>query len=143
MILVDSNLLLYAFDAGAKRHAEARSWLENVLDSSEQVGLAWVALLAFIRIGTNPSALSRAFSVEEATTIVASLLEQRSVLVLHPGERHWTLLRQLLVDAQARGDLVTDAHLAALAIEHGAVVCTTDRDFARFPGLRWRNPLQS
>ncbi|MFI5090494.1 MAG: TA system VapC family ribonuclease toxin [Terriglobales bacterium] len=143
MILVDSNLLLYAFDAGSKRHVEARSWLESVLDRSEQVGLAWVALLAFIRIGTNPSALSRAFSVEEATTIVSSLLEQRNVIVLHPGERHWTLLRRLLADAQARGDLVTDAHLAALAIEHGATLCTTDRDFARFPGLRWQNPLQS
>ena len=143
MILVDSNLLLYAFDAGSKRHVEARSWLESVLDRSEQVGLAWVALLAFIRIGTNPSALSRAFSVEEATTIVSSLLEQRNVIVLHPGERHWTLLRRLLADAQARGDLVTDAHLAALAIEHGATLCTTDRDFARFPDLRWQNPLQS
>jgi len=143
VILVDSNLLLYAFDAGSKRHVEARSWLESVLDRSEQVGLAWVALLAFIRIGTNPSALSRAFSVEEATTIVSSLLEQRNVIVLHPGERHWTLLRRLLADAQARGDLVTDAHLAALAIEHGATLCTTDRDFARFPGLRWQNPLQS
>jgi uncharacterized protein len=143
VILVDSNLLLYAFDAGATRHGEARSWLESVLDSSEQVALAWVALLAFIRIGTNPSALSRALSVEEATTIVSSLLALRNVIVLHPGERHWTLLRELLADAQARGDLVTDAHLAALAIEHGAVVCTTDRDFARFPGLRWQNPLQS
>jgi len=143
VILVDSNLLLYAFDAGAEHHVRASSWLEDVLNNSEQVGFAWVALLAFIRIGTNPRALGRAFSVEEATTIVSSLLGRRNAILLHPGERHWILLRRLLADAQARGDLVTDAHLAALAIEHGAVVCTTDRDFARFPGLRWRNPLQS
>jgi toxin-antitoxin system PIN domain toxin len=142
VILVDSNLLLYAFDAGAKDHDRASLWLESVLASSEQVGFAWVTLLAFIRIGTNPRVLGRAFSVEEATGIVSSILGQRSAILLHPGERHWTLLHQLLVDAQARGDLVTDAHLAALAIEHGAVVCTTDRDFARFPGLRWQNPLQ-
>jgi toxin-antitoxin system PIN domain toxin len=143
VILVDSNLLLYGFDAGAKHHVRARSWLENVLDSSEQVGFAWVTLLAFIRIGTNPSALLRALSLEEAATIVSSILERRNAILLHPGERHWTLLRQLIVDAQARGDLVTDAHLAALAIEHGATLCTTDRDFARFPGLRWQNPLQA
>ena len=143
MILVDSNLLLYAFDAGAKRHAEARSWLEKVLNSSPQVGFAWVALLAFIRIGTNPSALAQGFSVEEATGIVSSLLEWPTAILVHPGEQHWTLLRRLLIDAQARRDLVTDAHLAALAIEHGATLCTTDRDFARFPGLRWQNPLEA
>lgn len=143
MILVDSNLLLYAFDAGAKHHAGARSWLEDVLDSANQVGFAWVTLLAFIRIGTNPNALSRALSLEEATSIVSSILQRQNAILLYPGERHWTLLRQLLIDAQARGDLVTDAHLAALAIEHGATVCTMDRDFARFPGLRWRNPLES
>jgi uncharacterized protein len=143
VILVDSNLLLYAFDAGARYHDRARSWLQNVLDSSEQVGFAWVTLLAFVRIGTNPSALSRALSLDEATTILSSILERRNTILLHPGERHWTLLRQLLVHAQARGDLVTDAHLAALAIEHGATVCTVDRDFARFPGLRWQNPLES
>jgi toxin-antitoxin system PIN domain toxin len=143
VILVDSNLLLYAFDAGARYHGRARSWLESVLDSSEQVGFAWVTLLAFVRIGTNPSALSRALSLEEATTILSSILERRNTILLHPGERHWSLLRQLLVNSQARGDLVTDAHLAALAIEHGATVCTTDRDFARFPGLRWQNPLES
>ena len=142
MILIDSNLLLYAFDAGSKRHAEARSWLEDVLNASEQVGFAWVALLAFIRIGTNPSALGQALSVEEATGIVSGLLEQPNAVLVHPGEQHWTLLRRLLIEAQARRDLVTDAHLAALAIEHGAMLCTTDRDFARFPGLRWQNPLQ-
>ena len=142
MIQVDSKQLLYAFDAGAKRHAEACSWLENVLNGSEQVGFAWVALLAFIRIGTNPSALGQALSVEEAAGIVSGLLEQPSAVFLHPGEQHWTLLRRLLIEAQARRDLVIDAHLAALAIEHGAMLCTTDRDFARFPGLRWQNPLQ-
>ena len=142
MILVDSNLLLYAFDAGAKEQDRARAWLEGVLSGPEHVGFAWVTLLSFIRIATNPRVLARAFSVEEATTIVSSILERRNFILVHPGERHWMLLRQLLVDAQARGDLVTDAHLAALAIEHGATLCTTDRDFARFPGLRWQNPLQ-
>ncbi|HYY69830.1 MAG TPA: TA system VapC family ribonuclease toxin [Terriglobales bacterium] len=117
--------------------------METVLNSPERVGFAWVALLAFMRSGTNPRALSQALSVDEATRIVSSLLERPSAVLVHPGERHWALLQRLVVDAQARGDLVTDAHLAALAIEHGAVVCTTDRDFARFPGLRWQNPLQA
>jgi len=143
VILLDSNLLLYAFDAGAKRHAGARSWLEGVLNDAEPVGLAWAVLLAFIRIGTNPAALSQALSLEEATAIVSDLLERPTITLVHPGEQHWVLFRRLLMDAQARGDLVTDAHLAALAIEHGAMLCTTDRDFARFPGLRWQNPLEA
>ena len=143
MILLDSNLLLYAFDAGAKRHVEARAWLEDVLNGAEPVGFAWVVLLAFIRIATNPTALSQALSLEEATGIVSDLLERPTATLVYPGEQHWVLFRRLLMDAQAKGDLVTDAHLAALAIEHGAIVCTTDRDFARFPGLRWQNPLQA
>ena len=113
------------------------------MNGAEPVGLAWIVLLAFIRIGTNPAALSRALSLEEATGIVADLLERPTAALVHPGEQHWVLFRRLLMDAQARGDLVTDAHLAALAIEHGATLCTTDRDFARFPGLRWRNPLEA
>ena len=143
MILPDSNLLLYAFDAGAKRHVEARAWLEDVLNGREQLGMAWVVLLAFIRISTNPTALRKALSLEEATGIVSDLLERPTVILIHPAERHWMLFRQLLIAAQAKGDLVTDAHLAALAIEHGAVLYSTDRDFARFPGLRWQNPLES
>jgi uncharacterized protein len=143
VILPDSNLLLYAFDAGAKRHVEARAWLEDVLNGREQLGMAWVVLLAFIRISTNPTALRKALSLEEATGIVSDLLERPTVILIHPAERHWMLFRQLLIAAQAKGDLVTDAHLAALAIEHGAVLYSTDRDFARFPGLRWQNPLES
>jgi uncharacterized protein len=142
MIVVDANLLLYAHDAGAVHHAAARRWLESVLSGDETVGLSWAVLLAFVRVGTNPRLRKDAPTVEEASAIVAGWLERPSVTLLNPGERHWEILRNLMVKGQARGPLVTDAHLAALAIEHGAVLATTDRDFARFPGLKFFNPIE-
>jgi len=141
MILIDANLLLYAYDSGSVHHEAARGWLETVLSNSEPVGLAWVALLAFLRIGTDRRLRKDAPSIEEATAIVSGWLEQPMVTLLDPGERHWEILRRLLQEGQASGPLVTDAHLAALAIEHGATLATTDRDFSRFPGLRVLNPL--
>jgi len=141
VILVDANLLLFAYDAASEHHARARTWLEDVLSGSDPVGFAWVTLLAFLRIATNPRALARPLTLAEATAIVSSWLGQPCVSLLQPGERHWEILSGLLEPAQARGPLVMDAHLAALAMEHGAVLASNDRDFARFDGLQIVNPL--
>jgi toxin-antitoxin system PIN domain toxin len=141
LTLIDANLLLYAYDASSRFHGVARPWLESQLSGPEPVGLPWAVLLAFLRISTNPRALARPLAVEDAAAIVASWLDQRCVVPAEPGERHWEILAGLLARAQARGPLVTDAHLAALAIEHGALLATTDRDFARFERLRMVNPL--
>ncbi len=143
MILSDVNLLLYAHDVGSPFHPAARRWLEGTLDQPTPFALAWVTLLSFLRISTNPRALQRPYSVVEAGNIVAEWLGRANVRILSPGEQHWSILQRLLVQAQALGDLVSDAHLAALAIEHGALLCSTDRDFSRFPGLRWENPLET
>lgn len=143
MILLDANLLLYAYDASSEHHARAKAWLEEVLSGSDPVGFPWATLLTFLRIGTNPRALHSPLTVAEATAVVGSWLAQPCASVVNPGERHWELLTALLASAQARGPLVMDAHLAALAIEAGATLATNDRDFARFEGLRVVNPLAS
>jgi len=143
MILVDANLLLYAHDAGSAHHSAACRWLENTLSGDEPVGLAWAAVLAFLRVGTNTRLRRDAPTLEEAIAIVAAWFERPAVTLLNPGERHWEILREMMTKGQARGPLVTDAHLAALAIEHGAALATTDRDFARFPGLKFFNPLDA
>jgi hypothetical protein len=140
--LLDASVLLHAYDPDFQRHQQSRTWLEKSFSDPEKVGLAWVAILAFLRISTNPRAFPRPFSVEEATRIVSEWLDRPNAVVLHPGMRHWAILRELLSTARARADLVTDAHLASLAIEHGAVLCTDDRDFARFPGLKTLDPLE-
>lgn len=141
MNLIDANLLLYAYDHASVRHAKAKQWLERTLSGPEPVGFAWLAIMAFLRIGTSLRILEHPLSEAEATTAVTRWLSSPVVRVFHPGERHWGILRDLIAEGQARGPLVMDAHLAALAIEHGLVVCTADRDFARFPGLRFMNPL--
>jgi len=143
MTLVDANLLLYASDTVSVHHASARRWLEGILSGPEPVGLAWAAILAFLRVGTNPRLRKDAFTLTEATAIVTGWLERPTVTVVNPGERHWDILRDMMIKGQARGPLITDAHLAALAIEHGAALATTDRDFARFPGLKFFNPLDT
>jgi hypothetical protein len=143
VILIDANILLYAYDSSSAHHQVARAWLETTLSEPEPVGLAWMTLVAFLRISTNPRALARPFSIAEAVAIVSEWLERPMVTLLAPGDRHWEILRNLLLEGQAPGPLVMDAHLAALAIEHGATLSTNDRDFARFPGLRLQNPLRS
>jgi toxin-antitoxin system PIN domain toxin len=143
LILLDVNLLLYAYDPSFERHEKARIWFQEALAGPPQVRLAWVTILAFLRIATNPRAFDRPLSMPEAISTVAGWLDQPSVAVLEAGERHWQILSRLLVDGQARSRLVMDAHLAALAIEHGATFCTSDRDFARFPGLKTLDPLES
>lgn len=141
MILVDANLLLYAYHPRADQHEKSRAWLEAVLSGPELVRFAWLTLWAFLRIATNPRVFDRPLSPDEAETAISSWLAQPASGILEPGERHWEILCSLIRDGQAAGPLVMDAVLAALALEYGATLCTTDRDFARFPGIRWTNPL--
>jgi len=141
MILLDANLLLYAYNPDAERHETAKHWLERVVAGPTPIRLAWVTILAFVRIMTHAQVFRRPFSLEEATTLVDEWLAHPNVAVLEPGERHWPILKRLLLDGQATGPLTTDAFLAALAIEHGATLATTDRDFARFRGVTLLDPL--
>ena len=142
MIVLDANLLLYAYDSDSQQHAKARAWIEQVFSDGTPVGLPWQSVTAFLRIATNPRLSGKRFTPEEAVQIVDQWLEQPNVRLLSPGDQHWVILRQMLKEGQARGPLISDAHLAALTIEYGGILCTTDRDFARFPGLRWDNPLE-
>ncbi|MEK7407774.1 MAG: type II toxin-antitoxin system VapC family toxin [Acidobacteriota bacterium] len=142
MILVDANLLLYAYLSMSEHHAAARAWVEKTFSGPRPVRLAWITILAFLRISTNPSLRGRPLRMEEAAEAVREWLSQPAVEILSPGDRHWEILRDLLNTAQVRGPLTSDAHLAALAIEHGATLCTCDRDFTRFAGLRAVNPLE-
>ena len=141
MTLVDANLLLYAYDPRAAQHEASKRWLEDVLSGRELVGFAWLTLWAFVRIATNPRVYERPLSVEEAESLVESWLARPVVRILEPGERHWEILRWLTRTGQCAGALVMDAALAAIAIEHGAALATTDRDFSRFDGLSWHNPI--
>jgi toxin-antitoxin system PIN domain toxin len=141
MILADANLLIYAYDSSSPFHERARAWLESILSGDEVVLLPWASILAFVRITTNPRAFTAPLTVEEAASIVSAWLALAGVRAVGPTERHWEVLERMLVDGQARGPLASDAHLAALTVEHGAVLYTTDRDFARFDGLRVTNPL--
>jgi toxin-antitoxin system PIN domain toxin len=141
VILVDANLLLYAYHPRAEQHEQSRAWLEGVLSGSEVVRFAWLTLWAFLRIVTNPRVFARPLSAAEAEAAISSWLAQPVAGIVEPGERHWEILRSLLRDGQTVGPLVMDAVLAALAIEHGATVYTTDRDFTRFPRVTWVNPL--
>lgn len=141
MILVDANLLLYAYHPKAEQHEAARAWLEAALSGSPFVRFAWLTLWAFLRISTNPRAFERPLSASEAGAAVSSWLAQPGVGIVEPGERHWEILQKLMKSGQTSGPLVMDAVLAALAIEHGATLHTTDRDFTRFAGLKWTNPL--
>jgi uncharacterized protein len=141
--LPDVNLFLYAVDDCSPRHRAARSWVEATLSGSETVALAWTTMLAFVRLSTNPSLFDSPLNADEALDIVDGWLSQPCVTVIHPTERHLAVLRELLTPVGTAGNLTTDAHLAALAIEHGALLCSCDTDFARFSGLRWVDPLRT
>ena len=141
MHLIDANLLLYAVNADAPQHANARAWLDQRLSSTEPVGFAWPSLVAFLRISTLSSLFPRPLSPATAKSKVDAWLAQPNVRIVQPTDDHWAIFGQLLVDCQSGGNLVTDAHLAALAFEHGATLCSTDMDFSRFPRLKWVNPL--
>lgn len=142
MILIDANLLLYAKVKDYPHHQQARQWLEDQLNSGKQVGLPWPTLLAFIRIGTNPKAFNRPLSIRAAWSQVKEWLSVQTVWVPLPTDRHAAILGDLLHDTEALANLVPDAHLAALAIEHGLTLQSTDGDFARFSQLQWQNPLR-
>ena len=141
MILVDANLLLYAYHPKSEQHKASRGWLETALSGAELVRFAWLTLWAFLRISTNPRAFERPLSIAEAHAAISSWLDQPVAGILEPGDRHRDILQKLMNDGQTVGPLVMDAALAALAIEHGAKLCTTDRDFSRFADLKWTNPI--
>jgi uncharacterized protein len=141
MILPDINVLVHAYNSQSSVHARARDWWERVLGDSAPVGLAWVVALGYVRITTHPRVLSNPLAVDTAIRHLESWLAQPQVQLLHPGPRHASILFDLLRRLGSAGNLTTDAHLAALAIEHQAEVCTTDADFARFSGLRTCNPV--
>ena len=138
----DVNLLLYAFDQRSPFYEPAKSWLEGILSGTESVGLTWNVLIGFLRISTNP-ALRKPLTIEQALDLVALWLAQPNVVIIEPGPRHLELLRDLLIPVGTGRNLTSDAHLAAIALEHGAEVYSADTDFDRFPGLRWHNPLAS
>lgn len=142
MNLIDANILLYAYDESSDHHHAAAEFLRAELSGSQPVGFAWSAILGFLRIGTNSRAFTNPMTIQEACAHVSSWLERPMATILDPTHQHWELLSKLLVESQAGGNLVTDAHLAALALEHGATVCSSDQDFSRFPSLSWTNPLR-
>ena len=142
MKLLDANILLYAYDARSAHHQACRAWLTQVLNDDEPVGLPWQTLLAFVRIATNSRAVQTPIPVSEACAIVDSWLQRPQVVIVEAGDRYWDILREQLTQAKVTGPLVTDASLAALALEQGATLCSTDRDFLRFSALKRFDPTQ-
>ena len=140
-MLIDANVLLYAADTVAPEHERAAAWITEQLNGSRRVGIPWESLSAFVRIATNPRATKRPLATLDAWDIVEDWLAADPVWIPLPTDRHRDVLRGLIRSYRVSGNLVSDAHLAALAIEHGLEVCSTDTDFARFTEVRWRNPL--
>lgn len=140
MWLVDANVLIYSANEDAPQHRQCRGWIDTALQNPEPVGFAWIALLAFLRIVTNPSTLPNPLTVAEATAQVKAWLTAPSALIVEPTSRHADVLAGLLGESGTAGNLVSDAHLAALAVEHSATIVTFDRDFGRFAGVRSRPP---
>lgn len=141
MIVVDANLLIYSYDVSSSDHKKSIVWLEGIFSGTEAVGLPWPCVCAFVRVVTNRRLGGMRVSLEAALGAVEEWLQSPNVQILVPGDRHWSVFRRMVVEGQAPGALVSDAEIAALAIEYGGVLHTADRDFARFPGLRWVNPL--
>lgn len=141
MIVLDVNVLLYAHMSASPYHDVAREWFEEKLSSTAVVGIPLQSAMAFLRITTNQSVPLGRLEMAKALEIVEGWLEQPNVQMLFPSEGHWPIFRRMLLEGRAGGVLSTDAHLAATTIEHGGTLYTTDSDFARFPGLRWNNPL--
>ena len=141
MIVPDVNLLLYAHDEAAPLHPAARRWWEDLVNGTERVGIPWVVAIGFVRLATHASVLAHPLATARAIDYVEAWFRRPNITPLNPGRQHLTLVRRALEAAGVGGNLVTDAHIAALAIEYQAEVHTSDTDFSRFPGLRWRNPL--
>ena len=140
MKLVDANVLLYAVNEDAPHHEEASTWLDGALEETEAVGLAWLVLLAFLRLSTRAGLFPRPLALSEAANVVEALLDQPTTVVAQPTARHLPLLRGLLTTTGTAANAVSDAHLATLALEHDALVVTYDADFGRFEGVRWQRP---
>jgi uncharacterized protein len=140
MIVIDANILLYAHDTSSPVHARSRAWLEATIAAESDVRLSVATALAFVRIATDPRVYTAPIAPSEAIRIVAGLLERPNVSLVNPSDRHWALFADVAAAGQARGPMLMDAHLAALAIEHGATLATADRDFRRFEGLRLLDP---
>lgn len=141
MILPDVNVLVYAYREDAPQHPVFREWLEEAINGNEAFGLSDLVLSGFLRVVTHPKVFSPPSPVEHALQFAETLREQPNCVHVGPGSRHWEIFARLCRDAGARGNLIADAYLAALAIESGSEWITTDRDYSRFPGLRWRHPL--
>jgi toxin-antitoxin system PIN domain toxin len=142
MIIPDVNLLIYGYDPLSKSHPEARQWWQSTLNAAEPVGIPWIVVLAFVRLATHPIICKNPMSVIQARRAVDSWFDLDHVRLLSPGKRTLDLFFHLLEQVNTGGNLTTDAMIAALAIEHGGDVRSTDSDFSRFPGLRWQNPLR-
>jgi hypothetical protein len=142
VIVPDANLLIYAYDSKSDLQPSAGRWLRQVLSGPEPVGLTWLSIGAFLRISTNPNLGRSQIPMALAIQIVDEWLARRVVRLIVPGDRHWVLLKEMLIAGRVQGSIAIDAQLAALTIEYGGVLYTNDRDFARFPGLRWVNPLE-
>jgi toxin-antitoxin system PIN domain toxin len=141
MIILDANVLVYAYNKDAPQHIPVARWLNGVLDSGDTIGLPWPTMWAFVRICTNPRILPNPLPAKEAFRIVGEWLEQPAVKVIDPGPCHAEILEALVLQCSAAGALLTDAVLAALALEYGAALASTDQDFRRFPEVRWIDPL--
>ncbi len=143
MILIDVNVLVYAFSNAADRHGAYRSWLEKTLEGPQAFGVSELVLSSFVRIVTHPRVLDPPATLETALRFCAVVRDRPNAIVLAPGPRHWAIFDSLCRSSESRGNIVADAYLAALAIETGSEWITTDRDFSRFAELRWRHPLDS
>ncbi len=141
MILVDVNLLIYAIDRDSPHHETAHRWFERALNGSELIGLPWSVILAFLRITTRAGIVPKPMSVETAVDYCQSWLDLASVRFVVPGTHHWPIFRNLLLSVGTAGNLTSDVHLAALALEHGCAIYSADNDFKRFPGITHVNPL--
>lgn len=141
MTIIDANILLYAYNADTPQHTAAAAWVEALFRGDEVIGLPWATLWAFLRISTNQRVWPNPMSIEQAFKIVRGWLAEPGVAIVEPGPRHAELLEFLVSESRASGALVSDAAMAAMALEFGATLASTDRDFRRFPSLRWVNPV--
>ena len=141
MKIIDANILLYAVNEDAPQHRKAKAWFEGVMSGSEPVGFDWTVLLAFLRLSTRPAVFPKPLTLDQAVELIDSWLGQPCAEIVDPAELHLEMLEKLLAPLGAAGNLTSDAHLAALALEQGAELCSCDSDFGRFPELRWTHPL--
>lgn len=142
MKILDVNLLLYAVDVRSAHHANARNFLDRVLNTDETIALPWTVILGFLSVVTNARVFTHALTSDQALSVVDGWLARPNVVALEPGPEHWSILRDLMRESGTAGSLVSDAHLAALAIERGAELCSADADFGRYTRLRWVDPVR-